>query len=121
MSVDDDPLLGEVARRNWLILVILLLLSLFWRSVPVSLGVLSGGLLVIFNYRSMGRSLTSLLSNPVHAAQKGFKFNYFFRLAFIGFALYLLIVYAKVHPLALVVGLSVVVLNLFTTTIKRLY
>jgi hypothetical protein len=121
MIVDDDRFLLEMARRNWWILVCLLLLSLFWRSLPVTLGVLAGGLLVIFNYRSMSRSLAKLLGNPVSASQKGFKINYFFRLIFIAFALYLLIVYVKVHPLALVVGLSVVVLNLYITTIKRLY
>jgi hypothetical protein len=121
MSDADAQLLAELTRRNWLILVVMVLLSLLWRSPPVTLGVLAGGLLVIFNYRSMGRSLTHLLNNPLPGAQKGFKINYFFRLAFIGFALYLLIVYAKVHPLALVIGLSVVVLNLFIATIKRLY
>ena len=104
MSVKDDRLLAEMALRNWLILLVLVLLSLLWRSAPVTLGVLAGGLLVIFNYRSMGKSLTKLLGDPQQAAQKGFKLNYLFRLAFIACALYLLIVRAKVHPLALVVG-----------------
>ncbi len=121
MNVNDDRLLAEMALRNWLILLVLVALSLFWKSTSVTLGVLAGGLLVIFNYRSMGKSLTKLLGNPQAASQKGFKFNYLFRLAFIACVLFLLITRAKVHPLALVVGLSVVVLNIFITTVKRLY
>lgn len=117
----DDQLLAEMARRNWLILGVLVLLSLFWQSVPVSLGVLAGGLLVIFNYRWLGRSLVKLLNDPQLHSAKGFKRNYLFRLIVIASAIYLLLVKGDLPPLALVLGLSVVVLNLLITTVKRLY
>ena len=81
----------------------------------------AGGVLVIINYRWLGRSLFKLLSDPQLAAEKGFKRNYLFRLVFIASSIYLLLVRGEVHPLALVVGLSVVVLNLIVTTAKRLY
>jgi hypothetical protein len=117
----DDQLLAVMARRNWLILIVLVLLSLFWQSPPVTYGVLAGGLLVIFNYRWLGRSLAQLLGDPQLHQAKGFKRNYLFRLLVVASALYLLLVRAEVHPLALVVGLSVVVLNLMIATLKRLY
>ena len=121
MTQQDDQLLLEMARRNWIILIVLVVLSLFWKSLPVTMGVLAGGVLVIINYRWLGRSLFKVLSDPHLAAEKGFKRNYLFRLVFIASSIYLLLVRGEVHPLALVVGLSVVVINLMVTTVKRLY
>ncbi len=117
----DDRLLVELAQRNWIILVVLVLISLLWQSLPITMGVLAGGVLVIINYRWLGRSLFKVLGNPVPGAEKGFKRNYMFRLVFIASSIYLLLVRGEVHPLALAVGLSVVVINLLVTIAKRLY
>ncbi|MCK4501620.1 MAG: ATP synthase subunit I [Desulfuromonadales bacterium] len=117
----DDQLLVEMAQRNWIILVVLVLISLLWQSLSITMGVLAGGVLVIINYRWLGRSLLKVLGNPVPGAEKGFKRNYLFRLAFIASSIYLLLVRGGVHPLALAVGLSVIVINLLVTTAKRLY
>ena len=121
MISDDDRLLNELALRNWIILGVLILLSLGWQSASVTWGVIAGGMLVIINYRWMARSLLKLMNNPEAAQQKGFKRNYLLRLVFVACAIYLLLVRAGVHPLALAVGLSVVVLNLMIATLKRLY
>ena len=121
MMDPDDQLLVELAQRNWIVLIVLVLGSLFWQSLAITLGVLAGGVLVIINYRWLGRSLFKVLGNPVPGAEKGFKRNYMFRLAFIASSIYLLLVRAEVHPLALAVGLSVVVINLLVTIAKRLY
>ena len=121
MMQQDDQILAQMARRNWIILIVLVLLSLFWQSSAVTLGVLAGGVLVIINYRWLGRSLFKVLGEPHLSAEKGFKRNYLFRLLFIAGSIYLLLVRGGVHPLALVVGLSVVVINLIVTTAKRLY
>lgn len=121
MMASDDRLLAEMARQNWMILGVLVLISLFWQSLSVTLGVLAGGVLVIINYRWLGRSLVKVLDNPHRGAEKGFKRNYMFRLAFVACAIYLLLVRGGVHPFALAAGLSVVVINLFVITVKRLY
>ncbi len=117
----DDQLLAELARRNWFILVVLLLLSLLWWDWQISLAVLAGGVLAIMNYRMLGKSLVRLLGDPQHSARKGFQFNYMFRLLFVASAIYLLLVRGGLSPLALSVGLSVVVVNVLITTLKRLY
>jgi len=117
----DDRLLAEMALRNWIILAVLLILSLFWWDAGVSIGILAGGVLAILNYRLLGRALVRLLDNPQHAAQKGFRFNYLFRLLFVACALYLLMVRGGLSPLALSVGLSVIVINILITMLKRLY
>ncbi|PLX96595.1 MAG: hypothetical protein C0622_14520 [Desulfuromonas sp.] len=121
MSDQDDQLLAKLAQRNWIILLVMVLISLLWQSLPVTMGVLAGGVLVIINYRWLGRSLVKVLSNPHQGAEKGFKFNYIFRLAFVAAAIYLLLFRGGVHPLALAAGLSVIIINLLITTLLRLY
>ncbi|PLY01160.1 MAG: hypothetical protein C0624_11000 [Desulfuromonas sp.] len=116
----DDRLLKDLSRRNWIVLALLTLASLLWRSLEVTQGVLAGGLLAIIAYRWLQSSLTKVISNPQRGAAVGFKFAYFLRLGFIAIALYLLIAVAKLNPVALAVGLSVVVVNILWTTFRRM-
>lgn len=120
MTDEDDRLLGEMSRRNWLILAILVLVSLLWRSPQVTLGVLAGGLVAIFAYHWRYRALSRLLGAPSRQAAKGFQLNYIVRLVVLGGALFLLVAKARVDLTALLVGLSVVVLNVLVTTLKRM-
>ena len=119
MTDADDRLLGELSRRNWLLLAILVLISLFWRSSSVTLGVLAGGLVAIVGHYWRYLALSRLLGTPSQRAAKGFQINYVLRLAVLGSVLFLLIAKARVDLPALVVGLSVVVLNVLLTTLKR--
>lgn len=120
MTDRDEQLPAEMARRNWVILGILVLLSLLWRSLPVSLGVLGGGLISIAGFHWMHRSLRQALSGAEPGAARRFQMTYFIRLGALAAAIAVLIVPAKVHPAALAAGLSVVVLNILWTTLKRL-
>ena len=120
MTIQSEPLLRDIARRNWIILGLLMLLSLFWWSLEISLGVLGGGLLAIIGHYWRERSLRKMLMYPHAGAAKGFQFGYFIRLAFLGSGIYLLIVQVHLPPLALVAGLSVVILNIFWTAFRRL-
>lgn len=119
MKDQDEHLLEEIARRNWIILAFLVLLSLPWRSLDVTLGVLSGGLLAIIGYLWLYRSLQRTLAESSRHSAKGFQFSYLVRLGALAAALFLLIAIAKVHPVALAAGLSVVVINILWTTLKR--
>lgn len=118
---EDADLLTALARRNWIILGALLLLSLLWRDLNFSLGVLGGGLLALFSNRWLHRSLSKLLAQAGGGSAKGFQAGYLLRLIFLAAALYLLIAVAQVHPLGLALGLSVVVLNILWTTFKRAF
>ena len=119
MATQDEQLLRDIARRNWSILGLLILLSLFWWSVEITLGVAAGGMVAIFGHHWRERSLRKMLTQPHAGSAKGFQVGYIIRLAFLGSAIYLLIVKAQVAPLALATGLSVVLLNIFWLTFKR--
>ena len=119
MATQDEHLLRDIARRNWIILGLLILLSLFWWSSAITLGVAGGGVVAIFGHHWRERSLRKMLTQPHAGSAKGFQIGYIIRLAFLGSAIYLLIVKAQVEPLALAAGLSVVLLNIFWMTLRR--
>lgn len=117
MTKADQDLLSVLTRRNWIILALLTAGSLAWHSWSVTGGVVGGGLIVIVGHIWRQRSLTQLVSGS--GSRAGFQFGYLMRLVFFGAAIYLLVVPLKVHPLALAVGLSVVLINLIWTTLQR--
>lgn len=110
-----------MVRRNWLILAVLVAGSLFWHSREVTLGVAAGGLVAIAGFQWLHRSLAQILGHPHQASARSFQFGYVARLASLAAALYLLIAVLRVNPVGLVVGLSVVLLNIGWITIKRLF
>jgi hypothetical protein len=117
----DEQLLGEIARRNWSVLAGLVLLSLLWRSAPVTLGVLCGGLVAIGGYLWLQHSLKKVIAEPSRHSARNFKVSYFVRLGSLAALLLLLIAVVRVNPLGLAAGLSVVVVNILWTTVKRMY
>jgi hypothetical protein len=119
VSDRDEQLLGEIARRNWIILAVLTLTSLPWRTTSVTLGILGGGLVAIGGYYWLHRSLRQLLETPQPGGSRKFRFGYIVRLGSLAAALLLLITVVKVNPVGLALGLSVVVINIGWTTIKR--
>jgi len=119
MKENDAALLQQIARRNWIVLGFLLTLSLLVRSTEFTLGVLAGGLVAIIAYHWLYRSATKALIHAQNDAARKFKFSYFIRLGTLGVALYVLIALARLDPVGLAVGLSVVVLNMFWTTLRR--
>jgi len=109
-----------MARRNWLILGILVLLSLPWQSPRISFGVFAGGLVAICGHHWRHRALRRMLDFPGQASVGGFQIGYMIRLASLGAATYLLLTRLHLHPLALAAGLMTVLINVLTTTLQRL-
>jgi hypothetical protein len=120
MATNEDRLLADIARRNWWIWGGLVLLSLLWRSVAVTLGVAGGGLVVIGGFYWLHSALASLLKPEGGKTRRGFQFSALIRLLVLAAALFLLLVAGRVHPVGLAVGVSVVVLSLVWTTLTRL-
>jgi len=114
----DDGLLQAIARRNWIILAVLVLLSAFWQSANVTIGVGCGGLIAIFGHHWRQLALKKALGQ-VSGANRSFQIGYLFRLATLAAVIYLLIVPLKISPVALAAGLSVVVINILITTLTR--
>ncbi|MDY0397878.1 ATP synthase subunit I [Desulfuromonas thiophila] len=120
MKTDETLLLARLARRNWLLLVVLVLASLPLQRWDLTLGVASGGLVAVGGYQWLYRSLVRALQEGSGAARR-FQRGYLLRLAVLAVLLVILIALVRVHPAGLVVGLSIVVINLFWATVERVF
>ena len=116
-----EQLPAQMARRNWYILALLLIGSLPLRNPALSLGVLIGGLVAIGGFFWLRRSLTRLLEQPTGGAKARYQFGYIVRLTVLALAIVVLVGIVKVDIIGLIIGLSVVVINLFWLTLQRAF
>jgi hypothetical protein len=118
--ITDDRLIVEVERFSWGILLFLLVMSLFFLSTRVTMGILTGGLICIFNFRWLKVFTGRLLSCvDVHRAKAMARFNYFFRYLAVAVIIYAVFKAKLVYEPATFLGLSVVFLAITTVGIKR--
>jgi hypothetical protein len=119
MMAPLEQLPAVLHRRNWLILGILLAISLPFGNGPVSAGIVAGGLVAITGFAWLQRSLKRLLAETGQDARTRYQFGYLVRLLSLGCVLAILIAIVKIHPAGLVLGLSVVVINLLWLAFQR--
>jgi hypothetical protein len=110
---------SQLARRNWVILALLLLGSLPFGNLALSLGILAGGLIAIGGFIALRSSLDRLLGQPTGGSRPSYLFGCFIRLAVLSIILGVLIAIVKIHVIGLVIGLSVVIINLLWMTAQR--
>ena len=116
-----EQLPAQLARRNWVILGFLLTASLPFSNLALSTGILVGGLVAIGAFFWLRRSLHRVLEEPTSGARFRYQFGYFVRLSALLVILAFLIAVIKIHAGGLVIGLSVVVINLFWMTAQRAF
>ncbi len=116
-----EQLPAQLTRRNWVILALLILASLPFGNLALSIGILLGGLVAIGGFLWMRRSLTCLLKEPTGGARFRYQFGYIIRLAALAVILAVLIAILKIHPIGLIIGLSVVIINLFWITVQHAF
>jgi hypothetical protein len=112
------PLLKRVERRNWFILVGMIVISFSLLPLYFSLGVLIGGVLSIISYYWLYEVVKRAITHTPAAGKITVMLWYYVRLLSIGIVLYLVISRQWVDPIGLLIGLSVVVLNILFTTIR---
>jgi len=108
----EDPFLNKVRLMNGAVFALLLLGSMIFMSPLFAFGVAMGGLIVLVNFHLLYRILQKAFIPDHLASPKSVIIKYYLRLLGTGLVLYFLIAKRLVDPLGLVVGLSVVVINL---------
>jgi ATP synthase I chain len=108
----NDSFLNKIRLMNGVVFTLLLLVSLIWMSPLFTLGVALGGLIVLFNFHLLYRILKKAFIPDRLASPKSIIIKYYLRILGMGIILYILIANKLVDPLGLLVGLSVVVINL---------
>jgi hypothetical protein len=114
---EKDPLQRRLEVTNWVLLAVLIAGSLLLRSAHFTLGILIGGLISIVNFHWLYRNLLSVFTKHLHRARAAMMLRYYLRLAVTALVLYLVISRDLADVIGLVVGLSIVVLNIVLTTI----
>ena len=104
--------LGKVMAFNWLLLGVLTGLGWLGYSDFHARSVFIGGAIANVSFLFLKRDLLRLMAGPLEAVKPLFFMRYYLRLAVVVGVLFLLVRYQLVHTLALLVGLSTVLLGI---------
>ena len=108
---------------NWMALALLVIVGYLWQGPKFGLGVLMGGLLVVFNFHWLHRNLKGLLEGPSRSESRlgqskaFFAFRQMLRFFVTLVVLYLLLRQDWIDAIGLVVGLSTTVLTLMAVAV----
>ncbi|HUN55088.1 MAG TPA: ATP synthase subunit I [Smithella sp.] len=121
--IAKDPLQRRIELANWIILTILFIPAVIFAPFKFALGVLLGGFISIINFYWMDRSLRNAFAVNTGNIKGKLVGKYFLRLTATGVVLYFLIAYNTVNIIGLLIGLSLVIINIiiniFTNTTKN--
>ncbi|MDX1707432.1 MAG: ATP synthase subunit I [Desulfobacterales bacterium] len=112
-----------VTRANWILFGVASIAGFVIFSRDVASGIFFGGLLVTINFHLLAKTLKKALTPPHLASHNVVLAKYYLRFMISGFIIFLLIAGHIVHPVGLVIGLSIVVFSIVLATIcevKRL-
>jgi hypothetical protein len=112
-----DHLQRKIELRNVFILGLLLLVSFLTMSTRFTLGILVGGIISIVNLHWLGRDLRVIFSNLSGSAKSAMMIRYYIRMAVTAVLLFFVITELPVDIIGLLVGLSLVVINIVITAI----
>jgi hypothetical protein len=112
-----DLLQRKIEFRNVVILGLMLIASLLFMPWRFTLGILLGGIISIVNLYWLGRDLRVIFSNLSGKAKSAMMIRYYIRMAVTAVVLYVIITELPVDVIGLLVGLSLVVINIVFTAI----
>jgi len=115
-----DPLQRKIEIANWIVLAILFITSWIFTPFDFYLGVLLGGFISILNFYWMERGLRGIFTNTAGNVKGGVLVKYYIRLVLTAIVLYFLIANGTVNVIGLLIGLSVVVINIIITLITTM-
>ena len=118
--IAKDPLQRKIEIANWIALAVIFIISWIFTPFDFYLGVLLGGFISILNFHWMERGLRGIFSNTAGNVKGGVMVKYYIRLILTAIVLYFLIANATVNIIGLLIGLSVVVINIIVTLITTM-
>ncbi|HRT62666.1 MAG TPA: ATP synthase subunit I [Syntrophales bacterium] len=117
--IEKDPLLRKLELRNWFLLGAMLLLSFPFAGRNFLLGLLIGGLISIANFYWMGRDLRAAFRKLSDHLKIFVVFKFYVRLAVTAVVLYLVITKTPANIFGLLIGLSIVIVNIVFSTVME--
>jgi hypothetical protein len=110
-------ILNFVTRANWILFVIASAVGFILFSPAFAGGIFCGGFLVTLNFHMLARTLRSALTPPHLSSHNVIIAKYYLRFIASGCIIFVLIAGRIVHPVGLLIGLSVVVFSIILASV----
>jgi len=119
--MDWEKTYGDLRKLNWFSLLIMSLISYFFLSRSLTLGVILGGLIVIANFSVFQRSIRGgfLSEGTVRTTNFFVVIKFYLRLLVLAIIIALLVKWKWADPVGLALGLSTVVISIVSFGVKR--
>jgi len=117
---NQQRLLKFVTWLNWVLFASAGIVGLMMTPPGFALGIIVGGLIVTVNFHLMANALRKALSPGHPSSGKIVIVKYFIRFILSGIIIFVLIKGHYVHPLGLIIGLSIVVASILIATMNEL-
>ena len=118
--IEKDPLQRKLEILNWIILGLFVALSLLFFSTDFTLGILLGGLISVVSFSWRQRDLRKVFRNLTERARSAIMFRYYIRFFVSAVLIYLIITRTSADVIGLLVGLSIVIINIVLTLLMGL-
>jgi hypothetical protein len=119
--MDWEKTYGDLRMLNWFSLLVMSLISYFFMSRSLTLGIVLGGFIVIANFWVFQRSIRRgfLSEGTVRTTSFFVVAKYFLRLSVLAIIIALSVKCKWIDPVGLALGLSTVVISIVSFGIKR--
>ncbi len=116
----QERVINFIMWSNWVLFVAFMLTGLLINaSRPQLAGVLAGGIIATLNFHMLYRNLKRSVFTPAKSSHNAVLGKYYVRFAISGALIFFLISGQHVHPVGLLIGLSIVVASIFLATIRE--
>ena len=115
--IEKDPIQKKIEISNWIVLGMFLVLSLPFMPARFCFGLLLGGLISIVNFHWLDRDLRSVFHLLAEGSKSSIFFKYFIRFIVTAVVLYFIISENIADVVGLLVGLSLVMINIVFTVV----
>jgi ATP synthase I chain len=116
-AINEDTLFAVIIKQCLVLLAALTVVALAGFSVQAGLGVLAGGVIAIVNFLWMRNALQRILGLlPVNPARHAFM-RFLGRMTILGIVLYYVLTSVWFSVAGLLVGLSIVVINIIALSV----
>jgi hypothetical protein len=120
VKINEDNIFTVITIGSWTLLALLTLAGAVFGSLKFAASVLAGGLLAIANFYWLVSIIKRVLLLPTEKAGRFAQIRYVLRLAVMALMIWVLITYVGVHVIGLLVGLSVLVINIIALAFYKL-
>jgi len=120
IRIPKDPLQSKIELHNWIILAAVSTVSYILLPLNFTLGVLAGGMISITNFYGLTRSLKKAFSNVSGRTKSFLMIRYYMRFILTGVVIYFLLTRTEISVFGLLIGLSLVVVNVVGSTLYEL-